>query len=100
MEVIVDEGVVSVATTPSKPSSRQTLVSALLFVATLVMVAVGLRTHVTGGLNPVDAVAFGLTVVWAVVGLFAIRFADRANAGVDPYALLIAADALLAAVAL
>ena len=44
------------------------LLHVALLGVTLAGVVVGLRVVVRGGIAPVDAVAFGLTVVWAVVG--------------------------------
>ena len=61
---------------------------------------IGLHAHVHEGLTAVNGVAFGLAIVWAVAGLVAARFSDRAAARLDVYATLIALDALVASIAL
>ncbi|MGD0927626.1 MAG: GAF domain-containing sensor histidine kinase [Streptosporangiaceae bacterium] len=65
-------------------------------VATLVVVAVGLRARVPGGLPAVVAVAFVLTLAWAVATAIATRRAAPGQAGPWP----LAAGALAGAVAL
>ena len=67
---------------------------------TVAGVVIGLRVEVRGGIAPVDAVAFGLTLVWAVVGFVDTRARDRAGTKRSPYHLLVAIDALVAMVAL
>ena len=44
---------------------------------TVVIVAIGLHAHVHEGMTAVNAVAFGLALVWAVTGVVAARFSDR-----------------------
>jgi signal transduction histidine kinase len=100
MDVIMNQSAIELSPPRAKPTSAQLLPSAAIFVATLVIVAIGIFTRVTGGVSPVSGVAFGLTVVWAVAGLVAGRFADVTAERVNTYALLIGADSLLAAVAL
>jgi signal transduction histidine kinase len=100
MDVIENQAVVELSPPQSRPSASQFLYSGLVFVATVVIVAIGLHTHVSGGITSVNAVAFGLTVVWAVAALAVARFSGRMMTKVDAYALLIAADSLLAAVSL
>jgi signal transduction histidine kinase len=101
MDVIVNESAVELIPPRPTPSSAQLLVNGAVFVATLVIVAIGASTHVAGSrITSVDGVAFGLAVVWAIAGLVAARYSDRPAERVNPYALLIAADSLLAAIAL
>jgi signal transduction histidine kinase len=100
MDVIVNQAAVEVSPLPPKPSSARALVNGLLFIVTVVIVVIGLHTHVSGGLTPVNAVAFGLALVWAVAAVFASRLSDRMTVRTDAYSLLMALDALLAAVAL
>jgi signal transduction histidine kinase len=76
------------------------LLQAGMFVITIAGVVVGLRTTVPGGLAPVDGVAFGLTVVWALVGLVDTHARGRVDSRVSPYHLLAGVDALVAMVAL
>ena len=100
MDVVMNEAVVELRVPAAKRSSSEILLHGVLFVVTVAIVVIGLRTHVSNGITAVNAVAFGLTLVWAVAALVANRFSDRTAVGPDPYALLIAADSLLAAVAL
>ena len=100
MDVVMKEAAVELHVPQAKRSSTQIVLHGVLFVVTVVIVVIGLRTHVPNGITAVNAVAFGLTLVWAVTALVANRFSDRTAAGPDPYPLLIAADSLLAAVAL
>jgi hypothetical protein len=44
------------------------LLQVLLLGLTIAGVVVGVRIVVPGGMDPVNAVAFGLTIVWALVG--------------------------------
>jgi signal transduction histidine kinase len=76
------------------------LLHVVVFGLTLGIVVVGLRISVRGGIAPVNAVAFGLTVVWSFVGLVDSHGRDRAATRVSPYHVLAAADALVAAIAL
>jgi len=100
MDVVVNETAVEMRMPQAKPSSSQVALHMLLFVVTVVIVIIGLRTHVVGGITAVNAVAFGLATVWALGAVVTGRFSDRSSGQVDPYPLLIAADSLLAAVAL
>ncbi len=67
---------------------------------TIAGVVVGLRVVVPGGMAPVDAVAFGLTVVWALVGFVDTRARERTGSKLSPFHLLAAIDAIVAMVAL
>ena len=72
----------------------------LLLGLTIAGVVVGVRIVVPGGMNPVDAVAFGLTIVWALVGFVDAHARDRPGEKVSTYHLLAGLDALVAMVAL
>ncbi len=63
-------------------------------------VVVGLRISVPGGIAPVNDVAFGLTLAWALVGFVDARTGDRGGSIVSPYHLLAGIDALVASIAL
>ncbi len=76
------------------------LVQVVVLVVTIAGVVVGLRTTVPGGLAPVDGVAFGLTIIWALVGVVDTRARERVGSKVSPYHLLAGLDALVAMVAL
>jgi signal transduction histidine kinase len=76
------------------------LLQVLLLGLTIAGVVVGVRVVVPGGMDPVNAVAFGLTVVWALVGFIDTRARDRSGPKVSPYHLLAGFDALVAMVAL
>ena len=76
------------------------LVQAVILVVTIAGVVVGLRTTVPGGLAPVDGVAFGLTVVWSLVGVVDTHARERVESRLSPYHLLAGIDALVAMVAL
>ena len=76
------------------------LLQFLLLGLTIAGVVFGVRIVVPGGMDPVSAVAFGLTVVWALVGFVDNHARDRSGAKVSPYHLLAGLDALVAMVAL
>ena len=67
---------------------------------TIAGVVVGLRIAVPGGTVAVDSVAFGLTVVWALVGLVDTHAHLRSGSRVSPFHLIVAVDAFVAMVAL
>jgi signal transduction histidine kinase len=100
MDVVVESNVIELGTPRTKPSTEQVLVSGVLLVVSVVVVVIGLHAHEHHGLTAVNAVAFGLALVWGVSGLVAARCSDRGPARVDVYSLLIGIDALLASVAL
>ena len=100
MDVVVESNVIELGAPRMKPSSEQLLLNGLLLLVSVVVVVIGLHAHVHEGLTAVNAVAFGLAIVWAVTGVVAARFSDRVVARVDVYATLIGLDALLASVAL
>jgi signal transduction histidine kinase len=72
----------------------------LLLGLTVAGVVVGARIFVPGGMSPVDGVAFGLTLVWALVGIVDTRVRERTGSTLSPFHLLAAIDALVAMVAL
>jgi signal transduction histidine kinase len=76
------------------------LLQVLLFGLTVAGVAVGIETSTPGGLAPAAGVAFGLTLLWALVGVVDARVRDRVGHAFSPYHLLAGLDALVAAVAL
>ena len=100
MDVIVESNVIALDAPRVKPSGEQLLLNVLLLAVTVVVVVIGLHAQVHQGLTAVNAVAFGLALMWGVAGLVAARFSDRAVARLDVYATLIGVDALLASVAL
>ena len=68
-----------------------------LFLATVAVIVTGLHAHTRGGLPAVNAVAFAITIVWAITGVDGAR--GRCEAPDQPVAgnLLVAFDALVAA---
>ncbi len=72
----------------------------VLFGLTVAGVVIGWRVAVPGGIAPTIAVAFGLTLAWALVGVVDTRVRERAGTKASPFHLLAAVDALVAAVAL
>ena len=86
------------ATTPALGWYR--LIQIVLLGLTIAGVVVGVRIVVPGGMNPVDAVAFGLTILWALVGFVDTHARDRSETKISAYHLLAGFDALVAMVAL
>jgi signal transduction histidine kinase len=76
------------------------LVQLLLLGLTVAGVALGFGTSTPGGVAPAAGVAFGLTLLWALVGAVDTRARDRIDAAFSPYHLLAGLDALVAMVAL
>jgi signal transduction histidine kinase len=76
------------------------LLQVALFALTVASVVVGWRLDVPGGIPPATAVAFGLTLTWALVGIVDTRARGRAGTQASPFHLLAATDALVASVAL
>jgi hypothetical protein len=71
-----------------------------LFALTVASVVIGWRIAVPGGMAPATAVAFGLTLAWALVGIVDTRAKGRVPTKASPFHLLAATDALVASVAL
>ncbi len=74
----------------------------VLFLATVVLVVVGMRAHDKGGVDPVNSVAFVLSTVWALVGLLGVRPSPSLSTPtrLPSLSVLIGFDALAAALAL
>ncbi len=92
-----------VMTAPASNSARFgsfRLLQALLFALTVAGVVIGWRIDVPGGLEPAVAVAFGLTLAWALVGVVDSGARERPVGKASPFHLLAASDALVAATAL
>jgi signal transduction histidine kinase len=81
-------------------SATSRLLQFLLFGLTVVGVGVGLDTSTPGGLKPAVAVGFGLTLLWALVGVVDTRARERVGTAISPYHLLAGLDAFVAMVAL
>ncbi|MGP0031687.1 MAG: histidine kinase [Acidimicrobiales bacterium] len=92
----------STVTGASRAASPATgiVLRGLIFALTIAVVVVGLRAQVPGGITAVNAVAFVITAVWAVVGLVKVREPGATTERVSPFHLLAGVDALVAAVAL
>ncbi len=76
------------------------LLQVLILGLTIAGVVIGLRITVPGGVAPVSSVAFGLTLVWALVGFVDTGARDRIGSKVSPFHLLAAVDAFVAMIAL
>jgi signal transduction histidine kinase len=101
MQLEVGEGPVLTASAPSSTDFGPfRLVQVLILGLTVAGVVVGLRISVPGGIAPVNVVAFGLTLAWALVGFVVVRTRDHGGSLVSPYHLLAGVDALVASIAL
>src|ERR1700733_5272185 len=76
------------------------LLQVLLLGLTVAGVVVGIRISVPGGVAPITSVAFGLTIVWALVGFVDTRTRERAGSKASPFHVLAGVDAFVAMVAL
>ena len=76
MNVTVDEPVVT-APAPGGSAARRVLAGLVLPAATVVVVVVGIRTPVPGGISALLAVAFGLVLLGAVCGAILARTPQR-----------------------
>jgi signal transduction histidine kinase len=76
------------------------LLQVLILGLTIAVVVIGLRTGVRGGMASVTAVAYGLTLTWALVGFVDTRARERSGSKLSPFHLLAMVDAFVAAVAL
>ncbi len=97
---VADRPVVAASAPTSAAFGSFRLIQVLILGLTIAGVVIGLRVVVPGGIAPVDAVAFGLTIVWALVGFVDTHARDRAGSKVSAFHLLAAVDALVAMVAL
>jgi signal transduction histidine kinase len=86
--------------TDASPVGWFRFVHVLLLGLTIAGVVIGFRIVVPGGMAPVFAVAFGLTVVWALVGFVDTRARERTGNKLSPFHLLATIDAIVAMVAL
>jgi signal transduction histidine kinase len=102
-EVQVDAGgVTPAAASPARGTAVGTfrVLQVLVFGLTVAFVVIGWRTAAPQGIAPAGSVAFGLTLVWSVVGLVDTRARDRGRSALSPFHLLAGLDALVASVAL
>ena len=97
---MADAPVVAASAPTSATFSSFRLLQVLILALTVAGVVIGLRVEVPGGVAPVDSVAFGLTLVWALVGFVDTHARDRAGSKVSPFHLIAAVDALVAMIAL
>jgi signal transduction histidine kinase len=95
----VSEPAVAVSAPGSAALGGFRLLQVVLLGLTVAGVVVGLRISVPGGSPPVDVVAFGLTIVWALVGFVDTGARERVGKA-SPYHLLAGLDAFVAMVAL
>ena len=103
MELEVGEAPLLTTSAPTPTSAAFSpfrLLQVLVFGLTIAGVVIGLRISVPGGIAPVEAVAFGLTLAWACVGFVGARRGDREGSMASPYHLLAGIDALVASIAL
>ena len=89
------------ASAPASSAFRSfRLLHVLILGLTIAGVVIGVRIAVPGGMAPINAVAFGLTVVWALVGFVDTHARDRTGSKVSPFHLVAASDAFVAMIAL
>jgi signal transduction histidine kinase len=101
MQLEVGDGPVLTASAPDSVALGPfRLVQVLLLGLTIAGVVIGLRVSVPGGTAPVESVAFGLTLAWALVGFVDGRARERGGTMTSPYHLLAGIDALVASIAL
>ena len=102
-EVKLAEGEAAPMAAPARASTAFgsfRLLQVLILGLTIAGVVIGLRIAVPGGIAPVDSVAFGLTVVWALLGFVDTHARDRTGSKVSPFHLLAGVNALVAVIAL
>ena len=102
-EVKLAEGEAAPVAAPARASTAFgsfRLLQVLILGLTIAGVVIGLRIAVPGGIAPVDSVAFGLTVVWALLGFVDTHARDRTGSKVSPFHLLAGVNALVAVIAL
>jgi signal transduction histidine kinase len=102
-EVKLAEGEAAPIAPPARSSTAFgsfRLLQVLILGLTVAGVVIGLRIAVPGGIAPVDSVAFGLTIVWALLGFVDTHARDRTGSKVSPFHLLAGVNALVAAIAL
>ena len=97
---VPDRPVVAASTPDPATFNSFRLLQLLILGLTIAGVVVGLRVTAPGGIAPVESVAFGLTVIWALVGVVDTHARDRIGSKVSPFHLIAAVDALVAMIAL
>ena len=97
---VADRPAVTAPTPATTAFGSFRLLQVLILGLTIAGVVIGLRISVPGGIAPVNAVAFGLTVVWALVGFVDTHARDRTGSRVSPFHLIAAVDAFVAMIAL
>jgi signal transduction histidine kinase len=100
VELGVGDGVIAADSRGATGFGLFRLVQVALLGLTIGGVVVGLRITTPHGTSSVDAVAFGLTLLWALVGFVDLHARDRVGSRVSGYHLLAGIDALVAMVAL
>ncbi|HEY6428117.1 MAG TPA: hypothetical protein VIX84_12910, partial [Acidimicrobiales bacterium] len=100
VELGVGDGVIAADSRGATSFGVFRLVQVAILGLTIGGVVVGLRITVPHGTSSVDAVAFGLTLLWALVGFVDLHARERVGSRVSGYHLLAGVDALVAMVAL
>ncbi len=101
MKLEVTDRPTAVASAPTSATFGSfRLLQVLILGLTIAGVVIGLRIAVPGGIAPVNAVAFGVTVVWALVGFVDTHARDRTGSKMSPFHLIAAVDAFVAMIAL
>ena len=100
VDLMVNETSGDISSSRSTRPVTGTLLRGLTFLLTIAIVIVGWRAHVPGGMTAINAVAFLLTIVWALVGLVDRHDRESTATRISPFHLLVGLDALVAAVAL
>jgi hypothetical protein len=100
VDLMVSDSTPATKTSPGVSSLSGSPLRGIVFVVTLVIAGIGIRVHVPGGIAAVNAAAFAVTAVWALVGFVNVHAPERAPGQFSPFHLLVGADALVAAVAL
>jgi signal transduction histidine kinase len=100
MDGTVQETSAAIEVPIAAASKSGLLLRGALFIFTMIALSVGLRVHGTRGIAPVDAVAFALALVWALVGMVNAHESEQTSARFSTFHLLVTTDALVAAIAL
>ena len=85
VDLMVNETSGDISSSRSTRSVTGTLLRGLTFLLTIAIVIVGWRANVPGGMTAINAVAFLLTIVWALVGL--VDRHDRESTAIAIFAL-------------
>jgi hypothetical protein len=95
MKLEVTDRPTAVASAPTSATFGSfRLLQVLILGLTIAGVVIGLRIAVPGGIAPVNAVAFGVTVVWALVGFVDTHARDRTGSKMSPFHLIAAGTPL------